>query len=234
MTPPASVRNPLALWLGSWLFKLNPTCTTPNPSKIRPMARIREKIKVDRLLMTARGSPAASTGYHLPSWTVPTRHIKQKILWSSAYRRRYNSMICCLVSLAFHFVSSMAFLQSKKTAPSEDLLRRKQFIIIQSLRINGCRSSWASGALHNHKEAHRHPPYISHSHVYADHISHPEWGVLHAPEALPSGYPQRRTSSGVKSSLPQCQVMNSNYFENLALTHKAARDNVMCLDYNDR
>lgn len=35
-------------------------------------------------------------------------------------------------------------------------------------------------------------------------------------------------------SLPQCQVMNSNYFENLALTHKAARDNVMCLDYNDR
>lgn len=39
---------------------------------------------------------------------------------------------------------------------------------------------------------------------------------------------------GDGSSLPQCQVMNSNYFENLALTHKAARDNVMCLDYNDR
>ena len=57
MTPPASVRNPLALWLGSWLFKLKPTCTTPNPSKIKPMARIREKIKVDSIdtIVTTHG-----------------------------------------------------------------------------------------------------------------------------------------------------------------------------------
>ena len=40
ITPPASVRNPFALWLGSWLFKDSPTCTTPNPSRIKPMARI--------------------------------------------------------------------------------------------------------------------------------------------------------------------------------------------------
>ena len=60
ITPPASVRNPFALWLGSWLFKDRPTCTTPNPSKIKPIARIREKIKVDRLLITDNGSPAAN------------------------------------------------------------------------------------------------------------------------------------------------------------------------------
>ena len=59
MIPPASVRNPFALWLGSWLFKDRPTCTIPNPSRIRPMARIREKINVDRLLTTVSGSPAA-------------------------------------------------------------------------------------------------------------------------------------------------------------------------------
>ena len=51
--------DPFALWLGSWLFRDRPTCTIPNPSRIRPMARIREKINVDRLLTTVSGSPAA-------------------------------------------------------------------------------------------------------------------------------------------------------------------------------
>ena len=35
---------------------------TPKPSRIRPMARIREKIKSDRLLTTASGSSAAMAG----------------------------------------------------------------------------------------------------------------------------------------------------------------------------
>ena len=71
ITPPASVRNPFALWLGSWLFKDSPTCTTPNPSKIKPIARIREKIKVDRLLITDNGSPAANAVV-APTVTVST------------------------------------------------------------------------------------------------------------------------------------------------------------------
>ena len=74
ITPPASVRNPFALWLGSWLFKDRPTCTTPNPSKIKPIARIREKIKVDRLLITDNGSPAANAVV-APTVTVSTSAI---------------------------------------------------------------------------------------------------------------------------------------------------------------
>ena len=74
ITPPASVRNPFALWLGSWLFKDRPTCTTPNPSKIKPIARIREKIKVDRLLITDSGSPAANAVV-APTVTVSTSAI---------------------------------------------------------------------------------------------------------------------------------------------------------------
>ena len=58
--PPAKVRNPCERWEGSWLWKDRPTCTTPQPSKIIPMARIREKMNVERLFTTPRGSlPAA-------------------------------------------------------------------------------------------------------------------------------------------------------------------------------
>jgi hypothetical protein len=32
ITPPARVRNPLALWDGSWLFRDKPICTIPKPS----------------------------------------------------------------------------------------------------------------------------------------------------------------------------------------------------------
>jgi len=34
-TPPARVRKPLERWLGSWDWKLRPTCTMPQPSRIR-------------------------------------------------------------------------------------------------------------------------------------------------------------------------------------------------------
>ncbi len=37
-----------------------PTCTTPQPSRIIPMARIREKMNVERLFTTPRGSPLAA------------------------------------------------------------------------------------------------------------------------------------------------------------------------------
>ena len=59
ITPPANVKKPFALWDGSWDFNDRPTCTIPNPNKIRPMARIREKMNVDRLSTAASGSPAA-------------------------------------------------------------------------------------------------------------------------------------------------------------------------------
>ena len=59
MTPPARVRKPLERWLGSWDWKLRPTCTMPQPSRIRPTARMRPKIKSLRLLTTVMGSPAA-------------------------------------------------------------------------------------------------------------------------------------------------------------------------------
>ena len=58
-TPPAKVRKPLARWLGSWLFRERPICTTPKPSRIIPMARIRPKMKSLRLLITVNGSLAA-------------------------------------------------------------------------------------------------------------------------------------------------------------------------------
>ena len=51
----------LERWEGSWLWKERPTCTTPQPNKIRPMARIREKMKVERLFTTVSGSLAAKT-----------------------------------------------------------------------------------------------------------------------------------------------------------------------------
>jgi len=72
ITPPARVRNPLALWLGSWLFKDNPICTIPKPSRISPIALIKLKIKVDKLLMTVNGSSAANA---MPAPTVSSRTI---------------------------------------------------------------------------------------------------------------------------------------------------------------
>ena len=72
MTPPAKVKNPFALWLGSCDFKDKPICTTPNPNKIKPIARIKEKIKSDKLFTTANGSPAARTGvvHHIMANTI--------------------------------------------------------------------------------------------------------------------------------------------------------------------
>ncbi len=49
-SPPASVRKPWLLWLGSWLWKDKPTCTTPQPSRITPTARMRENTKVGQIV----------------------------------------------------------------------------------------------------------------------------------------------------------------------------------------
>lgn len=57
--PPARVQNPLALCDGSCDFNDSPTCTIPNPSSIIPIARIKPKIKLDKLFTTLIGSPAA-------------------------------------------------------------------------------------------------------------------------------------------------------------------------------
>lgn len=64
--PPAMVRMPLERWEGSWDWRDRPTCRIPYPSRMRPTARMREKIKSDRLLTTARGSSAAQgrDGHH--------------------------------------------------------------------------------------------------------------------------------------------------------------------------
>lgn len=62
ITPPASVKKPLALCDGSCDFSDNPICTMPNPSSIKPIALIKLKIKVERLLITAKGSLAAKAG----------------------------------------------------------------------------------------------------------------------------------------------------------------------------
>ena len=40
-------------------FKLNPNCTIPNPKMIIPIALIKLKTKVERLLTTVNGSPSA-------------------------------------------------------------------------------------------------------------------------------------------------------------------------------
>ena len=67
--PPANVRNPFALWDGSWDFRDKPTCTIPKPSRIKPMALIKLKIKLDRLFTTVSGSSAAR---QVPTNTVAT------------------------------------------------------------------------------------------------------------------------------------------------------------------
>lgn len=63
MMPPARVRKPLERWLGSWDWRDRPTCTMPQPNRIRPMARIKLKMNSLRLFTTVRGSPpVAETG----------------------------------------------------------------------------------------------------------------------------------------------------------------------------
>src|SRR5699024_1910977 len=59
--PPASVRKPWLRWLGSWLCSDRPIWTMPQPSRIRPTARMTLKIKVFRLPMTASGSVVAAS-----------------------------------------------------------------------------------------------------------------------------------------------------------------------------
>ena len=59
ITPPARVRKPLALCDGSCDLSERPICTTPKPVRIRPIARIKPKIKVERLL-TADKAPLPS------------------------------------------------------------------------------------------------------------------------------------------------------------------------------
>ena len=60
MIPPATVRKPLALCEGSWLLRLSPTCTIPNPRRISPIALISPNMKSERLLTTVSGSPPAA------------------------------------------------------------------------------------------------------------------------------------------------------------------------------
>ena len=57
--PPARVRKPLDRWDGSWDWRERPTWTIPQPSRIRPTARIRPKMNYDKMLTTSRGSSAA-------------------------------------------------------------------------------------------------------------------------------------------------------------------------------
>lgn len=75
--PPARVRKPLDLWLGSWDCKDKPTCTMPHPSRIRPTARIRPKIKSERLFTTVNGSLAAKAVMEVPSTIAPAITITQ-------------------------------------------------------------------------------------------------------------------------------------------------------------
>ena len=58
MTPPKNVRKPFALCDASCDFRDKPICTTPKPSRMKPIALIAEKIKSDRLFMVASGSAA--------------------------------------------------------------------------------------------------------------------------------------------------------------------------------
>ena len=56
ITPPKNVKKPFALCEASCDFNDKPICTIPNPSKIKPIALIAEKIKSDKLFMVASGS----------------------------------------------------------------------------------------------------------------------------------------------------------------------------------
>lgn len=56
-------RKPWVRWLASWDWTDIPTCTTPQPRIITPMALMQEKMKSERLLTMASGSvPAARAG----------------------------------------------------------------------------------------------------------------------------------------------------------------------------
>src|SRR5699024_10925130 len=97
--PPASVRKPWLRWLGSWLCSDRPIWTMPQPSRIRPTARMTLKIKVFRLPMTASGSVvAASAGM-----------ARQQAATTAAYRakpRRRRRVMGLLFSrfLVFRFM----------------------------------------------------------------------------------------------------------------------------------
>ena len=97
MTPPARVKNPLERWLGSWDCKDNPTCTMPQPSRINPTARIKPKMKSDRLLMTASGSLAAYTV------VVPAVIISTSAAYTAIALFVFLPIGCLLVSLLFSF-----------------------------------------------------------------------------------------------------------------------------------
>ena len=58
--PPATVRMPFARCDGSCDLRDKPTCKMPKPSRIKPTARMSEKMKSLRLLTTASGSPSAA------------------------------------------------------------------------------------------------------------------------------------------------------------------------------
>ena len=60
ITPPARVKNPFALCDGSWDLRDSPIWTIPNPSRIRPIARIILNIKSDKLFTTLIGSLVAA------------------------------------------------------------------------------------------------------------------------------------------------------------------------------
>lgn len=63
ISPPKKVRKPVLRWEGSWDCRLMPICTTPQPSRITPMALMAANTKVERLLIAVRGSsPAAKAG----------------------------------------------------------------------------------------------------------------------------------------------------------------------------
>lgn len=99
--PPARVRKPLALCDGSWDLSDIPTCTIPNPSSIRPMALMRLKIKVDRLLTVLIGSPAAN------AVTAPIVAEQTSALYMmSAVRLLFLDLLRSLSSLVFKIISS--------------------------------------------------------------------------------------------------------------------------------
>lgn len=58
ITPPKNVKKPFALCDASCDFKDKPICTTPKPSRMKPIALIAENIKSDRLFMVESGSAA--------------------------------------------------------------------------------------------------------------------------------------------------------------------------------
>ena len=77
ITPPAKVKKPFALCEGSWLLREIPICTIPQPSRIIPTARIRPKIKVERLSITVSGSLVAANAVTDMVLTINTVNTRQ-------------------------------------------------------------------------------------------------------------------------------------------------------------